>query len=657
MAPAHPVMAQERELRFDRLTPGDLEPYVQGILDSAAARLERLLAMKGPRTVANTLRPYDDYRIAINRARVVSFIQFVHSDSAIRAAAARAEDRLDAFNRLRRTDRRVYEMLLAVDTVNADPEIRFWLRRELQDFRRESVDRDSVVRARADSLQRELNRLGQLWTENSRRDTITVAFDSLALDGMTAPWMAARARAPDGKLLVTGEELRNVISQATRSATRERAMMMHMRLRRNHFVLDTLLRTRYALATLLGDRSWAEYQLHSTMAGSPERVRAFLDEVRRVTEPATRRLIETRLADLSGADSLESKAIALHDLAYRSDDAGTGTGVGSGFGIAIRQYLPYDRVRDGMLDLAREFLGLEFRPAPDLPVWDPTVEPYRVFEDGKLVARVYLDVHWRPGRSTIGAATHNWRIGVRDRATLEAAITGGMVRAFPGEPALLGPRPMETLFHEFGHLLHAIIAVRPWFASSGLPDDFDFREVPSTLFAEWARDPAVVARFARHYQTGAPAPRELLERLRNVQAAGPGFMAQWMARMSLDLHDRPPGDMHGVIRQAFEETLPPGLPVRIALPTGDFHVETTFPHLGNGYDAAYYTYLWSSAISQDLLTRFDRGLLDPVAITSYRQHILEPGRSRSADDLIQGFLGRPFNLDAWAKSVAPRPPS
>lgn len=638
---SRPAWSQEPDLRFDQLAPQQFEPFVRRILDSASQSLERLLAMSGPRTVANTLRPYDDYRILANRARVVSHISEVHHDPAIRAAAARAENLLTEHNRARRTDRRVYDMLAAVDTTEADAEVRFWLRRELENFRREAVDRDSSVQARAAELQRELTRLGQQWNENPRLDTITVAFDSSALEGMSREWLAQRARGTGGTILVAGDEMRSVIGQATRSTTRERALRIQMRLRRNHFTLDTMLRVRHALATLLGYRSYAESQLRHSMAGSPERVRAFLDDVRRITEPALRRTIERRAAE-SGTTG---GAIPLHDLAYRVAEP-------TGVGAALRPYLPYPLVRDGMLQLAREFLGLDFKPAPDLSVWHPTVEPWRVYQDGRLIARVWFDLHWRPGRSAVAAHAANFRVGVRDRSIAEAAIVGGMVRARPGEPPLMGPRPMETLFHEFGHLLHYLLSVRPWFASSGLPDAFDFREVPSILFSEWAKDSAVVARFARHHQTGASAPPQLLGRLRVREREGE-FMGQWLARMSLELHDRAPGDMHAVIRETFHQMLPPGLPVSVRLPEGDIHPETTVPHFGNGYDAAYYTYIWSSVIAQDLLTHFDRGLLDSAAVRRYRTHILESGRSRPAAELVENFLGRPFSLDAWARSRAP----
>ncbi|HTL05208.1 MAG TPA: M3 family metallopeptidase [Gemmatimonadales bacterium] len=642
-APCGSLISQQPALQFDRLVPGQLEAYVDGILTNARRSLDRLLAMSGPRTVANTLRPYDDFRIALNAARVVSLLRTQHPDSLIRVSATRAETSLASFNRAWRADPRVPAMLAAVDTSSADSEVRYWLRRELEAFRRD-YGRDPAARARVVALRAELDGLEQRWDENLRYDTVTVAFDSAALVGMRPEWLAGRARGPGGTLLVGDQELRTVATDAMNPATRERALVLSWRPRRNQYLLDTLLRARAALASELGERSWASYQLRDAMAGSPERVRAFLDEVRRVTAPGVRRTIEQRAAP-------GSTSILLSDFMYAAPDSAAGPGRPE---TALRPYLPYPRVRDGMLELARDLLGLEFRPAPDLPVWEPTVEPYRVFEHDSLIGRVYLDVHFRSGKSIRGASTANFRLGVRGRAITEAAIIAGMVRSRPGETPLLGPQPMGTLFHEFGHLLHNLLSVRDWFATSGLPTEFDFREVPSVLFEEWARDPAVLARFARHYQTGEPPPPALLELLRRAGPTNEALAAvqsEWVSRFSLELHDRPPGNITAIVRQTFLDNQPPGLPVQIRLPQGDLHPEVALPHLGN-YGPSYYTYLWDQAIARDLLSRFEHGLLDTAAVHAYRRAILEPGRSRPALELIEGFLGRPLSLDAWVRSLS-----
>jgi thimet oligopeptidase len=229
-----------------------------------------------------------------------------------------------------------------------------------------------------------------------------------------------------------------------------------------------------------------------------------------------------------------------------------------------------------------------------------------------------------------------------------AAINMSLVRDRPGNRGLLGSEEVAGLFHEFGHLLENLLAVRPWFGTSGLPVEFDFREVPSIVFERWGRDSAVLRSFARHYRTGEPLPDSLVAALRQADELRSGFGIRGLlfrARLSLALHQRSPGGDIDSIARALRDATTPGEPPRVAT-----HPEASFTHLV-GYEAAYYTYIWSAVIADDLLSRFTAGLLDPVTARAYRRAILEPGRSAPAEQHIERFLGRPFSLSAWAHSL------
>jgi Zn-dependent oligopeptidase len=645
--PCARIVAQHPGLPLDRLTPALIDSVTDRDIGEARAMLERLLRQRGRRTVANTLRPYDDVLAEAGAARIVRVLRGAHPDSAVRAACARAEEKLNAFTRERRLDPRVYAMLRAIDTTPADAEARYYIREQLAVFRRDGVDRDDTTRARLAALQTILLRLQQTFEGNIQADSTAVTFASdTELAGMPPDWVAERRAGPHGEIVVRGDDLMALWTQAASRATRARAMVASFnRAPANGPVLDSMLRTRATIAALLGYRSWADYQLAGYMAGSPDSVRAFLDALRRATDSAS--------PDTSRAGGPPLSPVALSDYTYERVQGGGPAGRGAlrgGAGAALRPYFPYPQVRDGLFALAHEYLGLEFRPAPDLPGWHPTVEAYRVYDGGRLTAIVYLDVHLRPGRTSVqAAATHGIRSGVRGRTLAEAAITAGVVRDVPADPGLMGPMAVVTLFHEFGHLVHFVIATRAWSWTSGLPPEGDFREVPSTLFEQWARDTTVLRRIARHYQTGAPAPDSLLARMTVVPPQGAGFALQWRARMSLELHagGRAPENTDSVVRAAFGASRPRGVDLR--LPDAEIHPENYFWHLST-YEASYYTYLWSSAIAQDILSQFAHGLLDTALVHKYRREILEPGGSRSAMESVQAFLGRPFTLEAWARA-------
>lgn len=645
------LTVQDPGLPLDRLTPAIIEAYTDRHIADATASLERLLRTRGPRTVENALRPYDDLRSRLNALRIVSLLRQFHPDSVVRAACARAESQLNAFGRGVQLDRRVYAMIAGVDTTRADAETRFYLAELRAAFRRAGVDRDDTARARIAALRAALTGLQQRFEANITQDTTSIAFESASdLAGVPSDWVALQRRGPRGEIVVPSQDLPPVTRQARSGATRARALMaLWSGAPANHALLDSLLRTRYALATLLGYRSWADYQLEEYMVGSADSARAFLDALRALSAESVRReLAERRQALAAAGDSGAASRPWLSVSDYGFGARGDAPGGGGGAAAALRPYFPYSRVRDGLFALAHDLMGLEFRSAPDLPVWHPSVEPYRVYDGGRLIAKVYLDVHARPGKTAQGAAAHLFRAGVRDRVITEAAITAGVVRETPGNPGLLGPQAVGTLFHEFGHLVHFLVAVRPWFWTSGLPPEGDFREVPSVLFEQWAHDTTVLRRIAQHYQTGEAMPDSLLARMAATPTQGSLLAQQWRARMSLALHDRPPGSIDSVVRATFSAAQPPGVDVR--LPDAEIHPEDTFWHL-SGYEASYYTYLWSGVIARDILSRFDHGLLDTTMVRAYRREILEPGGSRSAKASLEAFLGRPFAIDAWARAL------
>jgi thimet oligopeptidase len=638
------LRGQEVELRLDRLTPADVRGLVDHSIAEATSFLAQILAVRGTRTVENTLRPYDDLLIHFNAVQIVGLLAVVHPDSDVRAAAAEGIRRRGAFQTALRLNPQLYHALAAIDTAAADAETRYYLARLLAEFRRDGVDRNDAVRTTIAALRDEQRRLEQRFNENLRLDTASLAFgDSAELAGLPPDWLQSQPRGPAGEIRVGVGDLRFVLQNARNPESRERTAirLQNRGAPANHFVVDSLLRARERMATLLGYPTWAAYQFDGMMAGSPRAVERFLDEIQRRSEPAVSRELEQAPAVLGQPGPLR-----MSDLQYLAFHAETGGG-GARSGALVREYFPYERVRDAILHLADTLFGLQFRPAPDLPVWHPSVEAYRVFDAGRLAGIAYLDTHRRPGKLP-ASSTAAIRWGVSGRVLPRAAINMSLVRDRPGDPGLLGSEEVAGLFHEFGHLLEDLLAVRPWFGTSGLPAEFDFREVPSIVFERWGRDLAVLRSFARHYRTGEPLPDSLVASLRqpDEMRSGLGLRGSLLrARLSLALHERPPGgDIDSIARTLRDATMP-GEPPRVAT-----HPEASFTHLV-GYEAAYYTYIWSAVIADDLLSRFTAGLLDPVTARAYRRGILEPGKSAPAGQYIERFLGRPFSLSAWAQTL------
>jgi Zn-dependent oligopeptidase len=215
-----------------------------------------------------------------------------------------------------------------------------------------------------------------------------------------------------------------------------------------------------------------------------------------------------------------------------------------------------------------------------------------------------------------------------------------------GRPSLLQHDELETLFHEFGHILHQALTQAEYARASGGETEVDFVEAPSQIMEHWTWDPIVLDRFARHYRTGEPIPADLVDRMvaaRRLNIGLKTLVQVFYGQVDLSIHDgRAEPDLDEALRKAYTHV---GLPY----PEGTFLL-SGFAHLMGGYDAGYYGYLWSEVIGDDLFGRFTaEGVTSPEVGTAYRRSILEPNGSRPASELVRAFLGRDPTPDAWLR--------
>jgi thimet oligopeptidase len=207
-------------------------------------------------------------------------------------------------------------------------------------------------------------------------------------------------------------------------------------------------------------------------------------------------------------------------------------------------------------------------------------------------------------------------------------------------------KQVVTFFHEFGHLVHQMLARgSTWSTLAGINVEWDFVEAPSQLLEEWAYEPSVLGRFALHYESNEPIPAELVKKLKSAEEFGKGMhlMRQiFYTAFSFYLHNRNPEkiDLEAFSNEIYRDYSP-----YPAVKGG--HIYANFGHL-MGYSSMYYTYQWSLVIAKDLFTRFStEGILNPDVAKAYRDAILVPGGSKDANQLVEDFLGRPYSLDAY----------
>jgi thimet oligopeptidase len=621
---------------------------VEGHLTRANALLERLLAISGQRTPENTLRVYDDLMAEVLNARgPVQIVGQLHPDARMRATAAVLLQRIDSSESRISLHRGVFDALAAIDSTGSPPEVRHYLRRELAQFRRQGIDRDRATRDRLQRLWEELFAAEQEFGRNIQEGVRRIQLESVAeLDGLPADYIAAHPPDASGRITLTtaAPDAGPVMSFARSKELRRR---MHLETGNVAFpanvaVLKRMLGLRHQIARTLGYPNWASYDFEGQMADSPAHVAAFLDRVVAASAPTIARGWEELLArkrlDDPGAQVVESweapfYANLVRQATYDFD------------ALELRPYLAYDRVRDGLLQVTSNLFGFHYARVTDVPVWHPSVEVYDVSEEGRRVGRIYLDTHPRPGKAGSGASAAGVRRGVRGVQLPEIVLIARFPGGQPGDPGLLMPGEVTLFFHEFGHVVHALAASgRDWIVPRL---ERDFEEVPSQLFEEWSTDPSVLATFARHYQTDEPVPATLLQRMRRAGEFSRGAAVRTdalYARFSLSLHDRDPAGVepNEVYREIANAYLPNPYTDSVYAPAGLRSLR--------GRGASRYTYLWGETITKDLFSRFDgANLLDPIMGRKYRETVLAPGGSKPAAELVQAFLGRPFNVAAWER--------
>ncbi len=619
-------------------------------LEHAQQLLEKLTAVKGKRTVENTLSLYDKLLTDLDAAGSQSgLIEQVHPDSAMRDAAEKFTQKVSAFGAELSLNRSVYEALVAIDISGADAVTKFYVEKSLRDYRLSGVDKDDATRARIKALRDELVLIGQDFSRNIRDDVRVVYANSAAeLEGLPQDFIDRHTPEADGriKLTINYPDAIPVFTYAKSEALRKRLYMEYFNraFPKNVDVLNNLLAKRYELARLLGFDNYAAYVTSDKMVASEKNASTFIDRIADASEVRAKKeylqVLSRKQKDDPAATLVNSWESGYYAELVRKAEYNFDA-------QSVRPYFQYDRVKQGVLDVMSTLFDVTFKRNTTAPVWDKSVECWEIFEHDSLLGRFYFDMHPRENKYN-HAAQFNIKSGIAGKQIPEAALVCNFPGGIEGDPGLMEHNDVETFFHEFGHLLHSLFAGRqPWIGISGIQTEWDFVEAPSQLLEEWAWDASTLATFAKHYKTNEPIPAALVAQMKAADEFGKGLnVRQQMAyaKLSLSCYDRAPSEANlDVLNKTLREKY---IPYPFVEGT---HMYTSFGHL-DGYSAIYYTYMWSLVIAKDFFTQFDQShMLAPGMAKKYRDTVLAPGGSLPAAQLVRNFLGRDFNFDGWQK--------
>jgi thimet oligopeptidase len=625
-----------------------LDKWVSTRLAAHEEALAALLAIKGPRTLENTLRLYDaaieQLSLAGSQAGVLNSVA---ADKGVRDAAQMAVQQVSMAGAALSLNRGVYDALAAMDLTGASAATKHYVERTLLGYRLAGVDKDEATRLHLQQLHEQVTKHSLDFSRNIQEGAQTIEAAPEELDGLPPDYLARHPANAEGKVTISTDQpdMQPVMTFAANGELRERMYLAYntRAYPANKTILEDLLKTRAAIASVLGFRSWADLATADQMMGSAKNVREFLhklDEASR--EGATREhemileFVRKQQPDVTEID-VTSRGYWYEQFRRAKFDFDS---------QAVRPYFPYEQVEAGVLATAARLFKVEFRPS-NASAWDKAVKVFDVFESGERIGRFYLDMHPREGKDKWFSAAPVVT-GVKGRYLPEASLICNFPGGEDGDPGLMQYNDVVTYFHEFGHLMHAILGGHTeWAGLSGFATEGDFIEVPSQMLEEFFRDVKLLQSFAKHYETGEVLPAETIQRMKAASAFGraDGMRQQiYYTAISLNLHDEDPAqiDLDSTIHSLYTSLLP------WKWLDGN-RMYTSFGHL-TGYSSNYYTYAFDKVIALDFFAQFDaENLLDGDMGARYRKAVLEQGGSKPGRTMVRDFLGRDEEFEAFQR--------
>jgi thimet oligopeptidase len=629
-----------------------LTKWVGARLAAHQSVLAALLAVEGPRTPENTLRLYD---VAVEQLSLAGaqagVLNSVAADKAVRDQAQLEAQNVAMAGSALSLNRAVYDALAAINLDRVQPPVspatRHYLERTLLQYRLAGVDKDQATRDHLQSLHEKATKLSLDFSRNIQEGGKTITAKPEELDGLPQDYLDRHQPDSEGKVTISTDQpdMQPVMTFASNAALRERMFFAYntRAYPANKQLLLDLLATRQEIATVLGFRSWADLATADQMMGSAVNVRTFLAKLDEASRDGARHehalileFARKRKPSLEEID-ITSRGYWYEQFRRARFDFDS---------QSVRPYFPYAQVEAGVLETAAKLFKIEFRPS-QATAWDRAVSVYDVVEDGEHVGRFYLDMHPRDGKDKWFSAAPIIT-GVHGRYLPEAALICNFPGGQPGDPGLMQYSDVVTFFHEFGHLMHAILGGHTeWAGVSGFATEGDFIEVPSQMLEEFFRDEKLLQAFAKHCETGEVLPAEII---RKMKLAGAFGRADWVraqlyyTTLSLDLHDQDPAgiDLDEITKRLFKSLQP------WTWLEGN-RMYASFGHL-TGYSSNYYTYAFDKVIALDFFGQFDPAdLLGCDAGARYRKAVLEQGGSRPGREMVRAFLGRDEEFAAFSR--------
>tara|TARA_B100000131_G_scaffold58236_1_gene53600 strand:- start:1284 stop:3182 length:1899 start_codon:yes stop_codon:yes gene_type:complete len=570
-----------------------------------------------------------------------SFLAQVHPEEGIRKEGSKIESLIQNYYLKLALDKDLFEAINSIGINDLAPDDKRYHQFLLQDFEDAGQLLSEKEREDLEKIDKELIDLGIEFEENIAKDRTELLFEEDELIGLTKHELDSFTK-KEGKFVVTMAypHISAVMENCSDSLTREKLWkaFSNRATQKNPEILYRATKLRYEKAQLQKKKTWAEYRLRYRMAESPKNVEEMYETLLPILKEKARKEIDALLPLDNTLDR-----ISIWDVRYliakeRSRVSNIDTS-------KLKEYFELHHVKEVMLEICEEVFGLKFSQKENANAWHEDVELWEVRDSStkELIAHFYLDLYPREGKFTHAAVMDI------SSGNLDLKSSCSMVANFPNPnigKALMSFDEVETLFHEFGHVLHHCLGQNKYTRMSGTSVEWDFVEAPSQIMEHWVWKTECIERLAIHHETGEKLDLSILEKLK--ESKNIGVALHTLRQVGLGLEDQ---FLHGEDYENSHHLIVEKAHVSpIFYPFEEVNHLASFGHMLGGYDAGYYGYLWAEVIGDDLFSRFEEeGVLSSSVGKDYREKILGPGGSKDANDLVKDFLGRDWSNNSFLK--------
>lgn len=641
-------------VKYAAITPKEVTEYATNTIDDVSKRISEI--KKQPtETFATIFEAMDDVKNKINTTSNNCFMLYwVATDSIIRAKGLSNYQLLDSLTTSINSDKELYTKMLRFKGSSSYNLLKGNKKNLVDDmilsFERSGVNLNEESLQKFKNLTKEISELSTHYSNNMNSSKDILTLDEKGTSGLPEGFKT-NYKVAEGTydIPIINATNETVMGNAIEESTRKSYFIKFTSraAEKNLSILDSMVKKRDELAKIMGYTTYASYSLVPRMAKDSKTAWSFINNlVSKVTEKAKADVIVLENEKKSDLKNQNSSTLEPWDIAFYKNQIQK-----KQFNVnneELRSYFPMTECLKGMFTIYQKLLGFEFRKVQNPSVWHEEVELYEVYESGKLKGRFYMDLFPRPNKET-------WFYGVnivsgKGTEIPVSMLLGNFTRPTKTQPSLLSRKELNTLFHEFGHIVNMMSYHGDYCLQSD--SKADFTESMSQLFENWLDDYAILSSFAKHYKTGEVLPKTTFENLQKAKKVASGLGT--LQSLQKCIYDMNLYDKYNANAPVSSDQL--WRTIDKELGVFNFYVNNTHPQASwihiNTHPVYYYGYLWSEVYAKDMFTAFEKnGLTDTKTGIRYREIILANGTQKDIIEAVEEFLGRPSSNKSYIKSL------